>query len=121
MKRKDIGALGEKLAGNFLTRRGFQILETNYRCKEGEMDIIARDSECLVFVEVRTKTNRNFGIPEESITAVKKKRLMSVAHRYQETHNDLPSSWRIDVIAIELDRSDKPARIELIENAVEGD
>jgi putative endonuclease len=121
MKRKDTGTLGENLANNYLIGRGFQILETNYRCKEGEIDIVAREGECLVFVEVRTKTNRNFGSPEESITSTKKIHLKAAANRYQETHSNLPSSWRIDVIAIELDWSGKAERIELIENAIEGD
>jgi putative endonuclease len=121
VKRKDTGNLGEKLARDFLAKRGYQTLETNYRCKEGEVDIIARDGDCLVFIEVRTKSSRQFGTPEESITATKKERLKAIAGRYQETHIDLPSSWRIDVVAIELDRSGKPRRIELIENAVEGD
>ena len=121
MTRKDTGNLGEKLALSFLAKQGYQTLETNYRCKEGEVDIIARDGDCLVFIEVRTKSSRRFGTPEESITDTKKERLKMVASRYRETHENLPLLWRIDVVAIELDRSGKLQRIELIENAVEGD
>lgn len=120
MRRKDTGILGEKLARDFLERRGYRIWETNYRCPEGEIDIIAEDKDCLVFVEVRTKKSLEFGSPEESITAAKRGRLRAVALRYLQAHNNLPRLWRIDVVAVELDKRGKLSRIELIENAVEG-
>ena len=118
MKRRDVGILGENLAKNFLKKRGYRILESNYRCREGEIDIIARHRDSLVFVEVRTKRSLEFGSPEESITSTKMERLRAVAAHYQQTHNNLPASWRIDVVAVEIDQKDKPLRIELIENAV---
>ena len=118
MKRKDTGILGEKLAADFLEKRGYQIIETNYRCPEGEIDIVARHGDFLVFVEVRTKRSLEFGRPEESITPAKKERLRAVASRYQQAHDNLPQSWRIDVVAVELNQKGKPSRIELIENAV---
>ena len=61
MKRRDIGILGEKLARNFLKKQGYHIKETNYRCPYGEVDIIAKDKDCLVFIEVRTKKSLEFG------------------------------------------------------------
>ncbi len=67
-RRQETGRRGEELARAFLKKRGFSIVETNYRCPEGEIDIICRDGDCLVFAEVRTKTSREFGSPEESIT-----------------------------------------------------
>ncbi len=118
MKRRETGILGEKLAKDFLEKRGYRILEVNYRCPEGEIDIIARHRDYLVFVEVRTKRSLEFGSPEESITPTKRERLRTVASHYQQTHNNLPQLWRIDVVAIELDQKGKPSRIELIENAV---
>ena len=121
MKRKTTGMIGEKLAADFLTKQGYEIVETNYRCKEGEVDIIAKDGEFLVFVEVRGKNSRAFGSPEESVTARKKQHLRNVAARYQETHDDLPLQWRIDFVAVELDGRGKPMRLEVIKNAVEGD
>jgi len=120
MKRRAVGILGEKLAGEFLAKRGYRILESNYRCSEGEIDIVTRHEDSLVFIEVRTKKNLAFGSPEESITPAKMEKLREVAARYQQTHDNLPPSWRIDVVAIELDHRNKPVRIELIENAVEG-
>ena len=118
MKRRDVGILGEKLARDFLEKRGYQILQTNYRCPEGEIDIVARHKDSLVFIEVRTKKSLEFGTPEESITPAKMEKLRVVAAHYQQTHDNLPDSWRIDVVAIELDHRDKISRIELIENAV---
>jgi len=120
MKRRDTGMMGEKLACDFLGKNGYSIVETNYRCPRGEIDIIARQRDTLVFIEVRTKTSRLFGRPEESITPVKMARLRTVAEHYGQNRVNLPASWRIDVVAIELDRKGRVTRIELIENAVEG-
>ncbi|OGN97263.1 MAG: hypothetical protein A2Z77_06675 [Chloroflexi bacterium RBG_13_51_36] len=119
MNRQEVGKLGEKLAQKFLKKRGYRIRETGFRCRHGEIDIIAQKKDCLVFVEVRTKSNLNFGTPEESITQAKKEKLIASALTYTTTHQDLPSLWRIDVVAIELDDKGKTKRIELIENAVE--
>ncbi len=118
MKRKDTGTLGEKLAKDFLKKQGYHIQETNYRCPEGEIDIVAKHKGSLVFIEVRTKRSLEFGSPEESITPTKMGRLRAAASRYQQTHDNLPPLRRIDVVAIELNQKGKPSRIELIENAV---
>jgi putative endonuclease len=118
MKRRDTGILGEKLAKDYLRKRGYRIREINYRCPEGEIDIVAEQKDYLVFIEVKTRRSLEFGSPEESITADKRERLRAVAARYQQSHDSLPQLWRIDVVAIELDRKNKPARIELFENAV---
>ncbi len=118
MKRRDTGILGEKLARDFLKKRGYHILETNYRCPEGEIDIVAKHKDSLVFIEVRTKKSLEFGSPEESITPAKKERMRSTASQYQQTHDNLPPLWRIDVVAVELTQKGKLSRIEIIENAV---
>jgi len=119
MDRQEVGKLGEKTAQKFLKKRGYRIRETGFRCRRGEIDIIAQQKDCLVFVEVRTKSNLDFGTPEESITQAKKERLIDSALTYTTTHQDLPPLWRIDVVAIELDDKGKARRIELIENAIE--
>jgi putative endonuclease len=119
MNRQEVGELGEKAAQRFLKRRGYRIRETGFRCRHGEIDIIAQQKDCLVFVEVRTKTNLDFGTPEESITQAKKERLIASALTYANTYKNLPPLWRIDVVAIELDDKGKVKRIELIENAIE--
>ena len=120
MKRRDVGSLGEKLARDFLGNNGYHILETNYRCPAGEVDIIARYEDTLVFIEVRTKKSLRFGSPEESITPAKIARLRAVAAHYGQNRDNLPLSWRIDVVAINLDSKGQVSRIELIENAVDG-
>ena len=104
----------------FLEKRGYRIRETNYRCPEGEIDLVAEDNDCLVFVEVRTRTSLEFGSPEESITPTKRERLRAIASQYLQSHDNLPQLYRIDVVAVELDPKGKLSRIELIENAVEG-
>ncbi len=118
MKRRQTGILGEKLAQGFLKKRGYRILETNYRCARGEIDIIARHNEYLVFVEVRTKMSLDFGSPEESITQTKRVKIKAAATYYQQTHKNLPQLWRIDMVAVELNQKARLSRIELIENAV---
>jgi putative endonuclease len=121
MDRQEVGKLGEKTARKFLKKRGYRIRETGFRCRRGEIDIIAQQKDCLVFVEVRTRSSLDFGTPEESITRAKKKKLVTLALTYTSTHQNLPSLWRIDVVAIELDDKGKPKRIELVENAIEQD
>ena len=118
MNRRDIGKLGEKIATGFLRKKGYRIRETNFRCREGEIDIVAQQKDCLVFIEVRTKSNLDFGTPEESITQSKKERLVSSALSYISSHENLPPLQRIDVVAIEIDEAGKAKRIELIENAL---
>jgi putative endonuclease len=118
MRRKDTGILGEKIASEYLKKRGYHIKEANYRCKEGEIDLIAQHKDYLVFIEVRTKKSLAFGTPEESITAAKREKLRTLADQYLQTHDNLPQLWRIDVVAVELNSKGKPSRIELIENAV---
>ena len=118
MNRKATGALGEKLAREFLKKKGYRIRELNYKCKHGEIDIIAEKKGYLIFVEVRTKTSKEFGSPEESMTQLKKEKLVKVGLSYISAHQNLPSSWRIDFVAVELDQVGKATRMELIENAV---
>lgn len=120
MKRRETGALGEKIACEFLGKNGYEILEANYRCPDGEIDIIAQQKDTLVFIEVRTKKDRRFGSPEESVTTVKQERLRKLAEQYGQTHENLPETWRIDVVAIQMERNGKVTRIEIIENAVDG-
>src|SRR4030042_6459379 len=115
MDRQEGGKLGEKAAQKFLKKRGYRVRETGFLCRHGEIDIIAQRKDYLVFVEVRTKSNLEFGTPEESITQAKKEHLIASALTYTSTHENLPPLWRIDVVAIELDDKGKTKRIELIE------
>ena len=117
--RKSIGDLGERIVAEHLEKLKYDIRETNFRCPQGEIDIIAQDGDYLVFVEVRTKTGSSFGTPEESITPVKKARLVSTALAYLQNNDFLAMPWRIDVVAVELGRGGGVTRIEHIQSAVE--
>ncbi|MEE8470247.1 MAG: YraN family protein [Dehalococcoidia bacterium] len=117
-RRREVGARGEKLAADFLEESGYRILHRNFRCREGEIDIVAQQEECLVFVEVRTKKSRDFGTPEESVSFSKREKLISLAESYLQNCDDPPPSWRIDVVAVELTPDDKVSRLEHIENAI---
>ncbi|OGN95259.1 MAG: hypothetical protein A2Y89_01985 [Chloroflexi bacterium RBG_13_51_18] len=119
MTRRETGALGERIACDFLGKNGYEILEKNYRCPEGEIDIIAKREDTLVFVEVRTKKSRQFGSPEESITPIKREKLRTLAQYYLQEHENLPQDWRIDVVAIQMEKNYRIERIEIIENAVD--
>ncbi len=118
LTRREVGSRGEKLAVNFLKGRGYKIVQINFRCRQGEIDIIAQQGECLVFVEVRTKKSTGFGTPEESVTFSKREKLISLANIYLQTLDSPPPSWRIDVVAVELTPDDRISRLEHIENAV---
>lgn len=118
IKRKEIGAIGEKLAADYLKKRGYKIIQRNFRCREGEIDIIAQKGEYLVFVEVRTKRNNAFGTPEESVNLSKREKLISLANAYLQACDKLPDFWRIDVVAVELGPNNRVSRLEHIENAI---
>jgi putative endonuclease len=119
MNRRDTGNLGESIACNFLGNNGYKIIETNYRCRDGEIDIVCQHRGILVFVEVRTKKSYHYGTPEESITPAKMEHLRATAIHYEQHHTGLPPAWRIDVVAIQMNASGKVCRVELIENAIE--
>ncbi len=116
--RKQAGAVGERIAREYMEKLGYRIIETNFRCRDGEIDSVAEKGGQIVFVEVRTKRSTEFGTPEESITTAKREKLIQVATTYLQTYQALSQSWRIDVVAVELGPGDVPSRVELIENAV---
>ncbi len=117
MKRREVGILGEKMAADYLKQQGYRVRETNFRCREGEIDIIAEKDDFLVFVEVRTRRSSSFGTPEESLTPAKMEKLVTLGQTYIESHPDLPSSWRIDVVTVKLTPEASASRIEIIEDA----
>ena len=116
LSKKTVGALGEKLAGQYLQKQGYRIIETNFKCRFGEMDIIAAHKDTLCFVEVKTRSSDEFGLPEESVTAAKQKRQTRIA-RYYLYKKKLPSETpgRFDVVAIRL--TDNKPVIDLIAGA----
>ena len=115
--RRDLGAFGERVAAAHLEAKGYRIRARNFRCREGEIDIVAEDGDCLVFVEVRTRRGDAFGTPAESVTVAKERRLLTVARAYLQEHTDVPPNQRIDVIAIELSRG-RLLAVQHIEGAI---
>lgn len=115
--KDDLGARGERLAERALVGRGYVILERNWRCTEGEIDLIARDGEELVFVEVKTRSSTAFGHPFEAITAAKLARLRRLVAAWvtaEGRHHGRAERLRIDAIAV-LAPPDAPASLEHLE------
>jgi putative endonuclease len=120
--RKNLGDSGERVAAMFLEQRGYKILARNWRSptRVGEMDLIAEDADGLAFVEVRTRRGDALGAPEESLTPRKRARLLTVAQEFLQAHDEYADrAWRVDLVAIELDRAGRVARMDVIKGAVE--
>lgn len=118
--RKNLGESGERVAALFLAQRGYTILARNFRTRGGEIDLVARDAEGLAFVEVRARRGEARGTPEESLTPRKRARLLAVAQEFLQAHPEYAEcAWRVDLVALELDRAGRVARLEVIKNAVE--
>jgi len=117
MMRRRHGQIGEAVAAACLGDKGYQIIERNYRCSLGEVDIIARDGRELVFIEVRTRSSSTFGTPQESIDKRKQLRMRRLAAYYLSRYGLERRPCRFDVVAIQLDRQEKVKRIEHIQGA----
>jgi putative endonuclease len=115
-RRKQIGRQGEEIAVSYLANKGYKIIQRNWRCQAGELDIIVEDGNSLVFVEVRTRRGNRFGTPEESITPAKQARLIELAETYLQETSTTRRAWRIDVVAVQLG-SGLP-QVNHLENAV---
>lgn len=116
--KRQLGNTGEQLAARALERSGLTIVQRNYRCAAGEMDLIAREGEAWVFVEVKTRRGDKFGSAAEAVHTRKQQKLIEVAESYLQEHRLDDVDWRIDVVAIEMDARGKLLRVEVIENAV---
>ena len=98
---REVGDQGERLAGEHLEALGWQVVERNWRCREGELDIVAVDPEgTLVFCEVKTRRSTRFGTPVESVTPEKARRLRRLAWGWLRAHDRHGSGFRIDVIGV---------------------
>ena len=112
-----LGRWGEKRCEKFLKRKGLKTLERNFRCKSGEIDRIMVDTDgTLVFVEVKTRANEDFGPTESAITSAKKKRMLRAAGYFLATHTIEDRPYRFDVVTIVL-AEQGPAQIRHYENA----
>ncbi|WP_220194769.1 YraN family protein [Ktedonospora formicarum] len=117
VSRQKLGSLGESLAASRLQARGYYIVERNFRCPYGEIDLVAEEGEDLVFVEVKTRRGTAYGLPEEAVDWRKQRKLIQVAYYYLNQYSCSERSWRIDVVAIEMN-SGQPVDIRIYKHAV---
>ena len=113
--RKTQGKKGEKIACRALKEQGYRIIEKNFRCRQGEIDIIAEDKATICFIEVKARYSQNFGSPEESVTKWKQRKLFIVAAIYLEKMVIKPQDMRFDIVSVDL--KNESARI--LKNAFE--
>ncbi len=114
-RRIGLGRRGEELAAQELQRRGYEIVERNWRCPIGEVDIVARRGQVWAFVEVRTRRGEAFGTPEESITPKKQTRMQAVAERYMAERSLWEADGQLLVVAVEMDPAGRLQRVEVLE------
>lgn len=114
-----LGRWGEKCAMEFVQEQGLTILETNARTPYGELDIVAMESDQIVFIEVKTRSSDKLGKPEDAVQSRKIEHLLHAAEAYMQEHENLSDNWRIDVIAIVGGMNVRKNEIEWFKNAVE--
>jgi len=100
--KQSLGKYGEDLAASYLQTKGYTIIKRNFKARYGEIDIIARNDSTLIYVEVKTRIGKKYGLPEEAVTKRKIHEVTVTSEFYTMLHPYLPKSRRIDVIAIEL-------------------
>jgi putative endonuclease len=116
-RRQKCGEQGEALAVRRLKKAGYKIIETNYRTRLGEIDIIAKDKDTIVFVEVKSRRSVHFGNPKQAVTLQKQKKISMVALCYLKATGQSTAKARFDVVTI-ISNQDKP-QVEIIKNAFE--
>jgi putative endonuclease len=118
MSNQQTGQQGETLAAAYLQQQGYDIITRNWHCPVGELDIIARQAKALVFVEVRTRRAVTSETAFASISIAKRQRLMAAIYAYLQAHDLENADWRVDVVAVALQRH-KPPLIEHLEDALD--
>jgi putative endonuclease len=116
-ERLDLGKRGEELALKKVKRLGYKCITRNYRCPLGEVDLVAKDGDCLVFIEIKTRKGKSLGYAKEAIDGRKRRQLSKVALAYMKSNNCCEVKSRFDVVAINL--KDDEEEIEVIQNAFE--
>lgn len=114
---KDIGALGEDIAGTHLKSLSYKILDKNFRCKCGEIDLVALNNGYICFIEVKTRYGIKFGLPAESVTYSKQKKIYKTAQVYISLKNINDSNFRFDVIEVILNSANNDFLVNHIEDA----
>ncbi|RAL26187.1 YraN family protein [Thermoflavimicrobium daqui] len=116
-RRREIGQVGEQAAADFLSKQGFQVITRNWSTRLGELDIIARDGEALVVVEVRTTTSQRFGFGYESIDMRKQQKVRRLALQYIHQQRITHIPLRFDVVSVLLDQERIPKQIDHLKGA----
>ncbi|MFQ4147510.1 YraN family protein [Arthrobacter sp. LAPM80] len=110
MRAKDaLGHHGERVAADYLEDRGIRVIDSNWRCASGEIDLVALDGDELVIVEVKTRSSRRYGDPLEALTRAKLARLRTLAVLWAREHQRVIGPLRIDAVGIILDRHAEPS------------
>jgi len=109
--QQKLGEKGEKIAKKFLQKNNYKIIDTNYHSRHGEVDIICQKNEWYVFVEVKTRTNYSFGRPEESVDDKKLEKFKNTIEKYIIENNLTDKKWRVEVLAITLDKKTNQAKV----------
>lgn len=118
-QKQKLGRWGEEAAARYLTQLGYEIIERNLRTEHGEIDLIARHDDQLVFVEVKARNSTDFGPPEDAVTPTKQQHLQDAAEAYLQAHPDFSGDWRVDVISVQRLKG-KPPELVHFENALRG-
>lgn len=118
--RRGLGHDWEREAERALVAAGYRIVERNFRTREGEIDLIARDAETLCFVEVKGRASRAFGGPAESVTLEKQRRIARAAAAYLLRFRGEPPACRFDVVGIDASSADPSSRVTILRKAFEG-
>jgi putative endonuclease len=108
--RMELGARGERIAAAYLTDAGLRVIDRNWRCRDGELDLVAREADAIVFCEVKTRRGSGFGHPVEAVTPAKQRRLRTLAQRWLAAHDEHAPDLRFDVVGVLL-RPDRPALV----------
>jgi putative endonuclease len=106
----ELGVHGEQIAAAYLTDAGLRLLDRNWRCREGELDLVAREGDALVFCEVKTRRALGYGHPVEAVTPGKQRRLRLLAQRWLAAHDEHAPDLRFDVVGV-LVRPGRPALV----------
>jgi len=115
-QKQATGKLGEEIAKKYLKKKGYKILEQHYCLRGGEIDLIAKQREVIVFIEVKTRTSAEYGAPEEAVDYFKQKSLFRAMQNYFWKEKIENQNYRFDIISINLDKNSRIAKIKHFEN-----
>ena len=116
--KRQFGDWGERVAEYFLHRKGYSVIAKNFNTRYGEIDLVSKKGDRFIFIEVKTRANRKYGIPEEAVTSLKQRRLVRAAEIFISANHLENVDWQIDVLAIEGSPNDENIKVRHLKNAV---